>query len=107
MRTRDGQRFEQRLWHELRPLLDESQDTGDVAPTAALAGRSSRAAVPRRRATQGLAAVAVLALLATTVGIVAWRRGEPRSPTFARGWRTDGSRCRWIRHTTAAASIRR
>lgn len=82
-------RFEQRLWAQLRPLLDERgvvetrQQYSAVRPSARTDGR---------RSTQWPATVLVVALVFTAFGVIALTRGRAGVATFAE--RLDGERVR-------------
>lgn len=82
-------RFEQRLWAQLRPLLDERVVA--AGPQQRSAARPS-VITEVRRSTQWLATVLVVALLCTAFGVISLTRGRAGVPTFAE--RLDGERVR-------------
>lgn len=82
-------RFEQRLWTQLRPLLDEHVAIGSQPNDAMV---RPPAAMGPPRSLRWPATVLVVALLLTASGLIALTRGAARGPTFAE--RLDDGRVR-------------
>jgi len=82
-------RFEQRLWTQLRPLLDEHVAVGSQ-PNDAMVRPPAATSPPR--SSRWPATVLVVVLLLTASGLIALTRGAARGPTFAE--RLDDGRVR-------------